>query len=342
MVFFTKSWRRGLIVTLAVAAFSLSLITSAVAAVTLNGTGATFPKPLYDRYFSQMRSANQITVNYEGTGSGAGIKAFIGGNVDFAGSDALMTAAQIAEVKRGVIAVPTAGGAVAVVYNLPGVTNLRLNSDAMKGIFEGKITRWNDPKIAGISGQAKNLPNTAIRVVVRADSSGTSFIFSNHLQAIGSSIKGAAQPSWPGGPLSGQGNPGVAGLVKQTAGAVGYVQDTYARQNKLQTAFIQNRAGRFVDPSLAEAEKAFAGEAFPADFRLVEGNPNDGYPIVGLTWLLIYKQYPAAKADAIKKMVNWVMTTGQGINKQLEYTSIPQATAQKVVQTVNQSVVARG
>ncbi|MBE9162017.1 phosphate ABC transporter substrate-binding protein PstS [Tychonema sp. LEGE 06208] len=342
MVFFTKSWRRGLIVTLAVAAFSLSLITSAVAAVTLNGSGATFPKPLYDRYFSQMRSANQITVNYEGTGSGAGIRALIAGTVDFAGSDALMSSQQISQVKRGVMAVPTAGGAVAVVYNLPGVNNVRLNSDAMKGIFEGKITRWNDPKIAGISGQAKNLPNTAIRVVVRADSSGTSFIFSNHLQAIGSSIKGAAQPSWPGGPLSGQGNPGVAGLVKQTAGAVGYVQDTYARQNKLQTAFIQNRAGRFVDPSLAEAEKAFSGEAFPADFRLVEGNPNDGYPIVGLTWLLIYKQYPAAKADAIKKMVNWVMTTGQGINKQLEYTSIPQGTAQKVIQTVNQSVVARG
>ncbi|MEG4518046.1 MULTISPECIES: phosphate ABC transporter substrate-binding protein PstS [unclassified Microcoleus] len=342
MTFFTARWRRAFIVTLAVAAFSLSLITSAVAAVTLNGSGATFPKPLYDRYFSQMRSANQITVNYEGTGSGAGIKALISGTVDFAGSDALMTAAQIAEVKRGVMAVPTAGGAVAVVYNLPGVTNLRLNNDAMKGIFEGKITRWNDAKIAGISGQAKNLPNTPIRVAVRADSSGTTFIFANHLQAIGSSVKAAAQPSWPGSPVSGQGNPGVAALVKNTAGAIGYVQDTYARQNNLQTAFIQNKAGRFVDPSLAEAEKALAGETFPADFRLVEGNPNDGYPIVGLTWLLIYKQYPAAKAEAIKKMVNWVMTTGQGINKQLEYTTIPSATAQKVVQTVNQSVVARG
>ena len=341
MTFFTARWRRGFILTLAAAAFSLSLISSAVAAVTLNGSGATFPKPLYDRYFSQMRSANQITVNYEGTGSGAGIKALISGTVDFAGSDALMTAAQIAQVKRGVMAVPTAGGAVAVVYNLPGVTNLRLNNEAMKGIFEGKITRWNDPKIAGISGQAKGLPNTPIRVAVRADSSGTTFIFANHLQATGSSIKASSQPSWPGSPVSGQGNPGVAALVKNTAGAIGYVQDTFARQNKLQTAFIQNKAGRFVDPSLAEAEKALAGETFPADFRLVEGNPNDGYPIVGLTWLLIYKQYPAAKADAIKKMVNWVMTTGQGINKQLEYTAIPSATAKKVVQTVNQTVVAR-
>ncbi|TAF57623.1 MAG: extracellular solute-binding protein, partial [Oscillatoriales cyanobacterium] len=164
MVFFTKGWRRGFIVTLAVATFSLSLITSAVAAVTLNGSGATFPKPLYDRYFSQMRSANQITVNYEGTGSGAGIKALIAGTVDFAGSDALMTSAQISQVSRGVMAIPTAGGAVAVVYNLPGVNNVRLSADAMKGIFEGKITRWNDAKIAGMSGQAKNLPNTAIRV----------------------------------------------------------------------------------------------------------------------------------------------------------------------------------
>ena len=342
MNFFTARWRRSFIVTLAAAAFSLTLISSAVAAITLNGSGATFPKPLYDRYFSQMRSANQITVNYEATGSGAGIKALVAGTVDFAGSDALMTAEQIGQVKRGVIAVPTAGGAVAVIYNLPGVNNVRLNSDAMKGIFEGKITRWNDAKIAGIAGQAKNLPNTAIRVAVRADSSGTTFIFANHLQAIGSSIKGVAQPSWPGSPVSGQGNAGVAALVRQTAGAVGYVQDTYARQNKLQTAFIQNKKGCFVDANLAEAEKAFVGEAFPADFRLVEGNPNDGYPIVGLTWLLIYKEYPAAKADAIKKMVTWVMTTGQGINKSLEYTTIPSATAQKVIQTVNQTVVAKG
>ncbi|NJM62450.1 MAG: phosphate ABC transporter substrate-binding protein PstS [Oscillatoriales cyanobacterium RU_3_3] len=342
MVFFTKRWRRTFIVTLAVAAFSLSLISSAVAAVTLNGGGATFPKPLYDRYFSQMRSATGITVNYEGTGSGAGIRALIAGTVDFAGSDAPMTAAQMAQVQRGVVSVPTAGGAVAVVYNLPGVTNVRLTREALRGIFEGKITRWNAPQLTGIAGQAKNLPNTPIRTVVRADSSGTSFIFTNHLQAIGSSIKAATQPSWPGSPLSGQGNPGVAGLVRQTAGAIGYVQDTFARQNNLQTAFIQNRAGRFVDPSLAEANKAFAGETFPANFLLVEGNPNDGYPIVGLTWLLIYKQYPAAKAEAIKKMVNWVMTTGQGINQQLEFTRIPQATAQRVVQTVNQSVVAKG
>ncbi len=342
MFFFTGRWRRAFIVTLAATAFSLSLISSAVAAITLNGSGATFPKPLYDRYFSQMRSANQITVNYEATGSGAGIKALIAGTVDFAGSDAPLTSEQIGQVKRGVIAVPTAGGAVAVIYNLPGVNNVRLNSDAMKGIFEGKITRWNDAKITGIAGQAKNLPNTAIRVAVRADSSGTTFIFANHLQAIGSSIKGVPQPSWPGSPVSGQGNAGVAGLVRQTAGAIGYVQDTYARQNKLQTAFIQNKAGRFVDANLAEAEKAFAGETFPANFFLVEGNPTDGYPIVGLTWLLVYKEYPAAKADAIKKMVNWVMTTGQGINKQLEYTSIPSATAQKVIQTVNQGVVAKG
>lgn len=341
MMFRATGGRRVLIVLLAVTAFSLSLISGTVAAITLNGSGATFPKPLYDRYFSQMRSANEITVNYEGTGSGAGIKAFIAGTVDFAGSDALMSSEQISQVQRGVMAVPTAGGAVAVVYNLPGVSNLRLNNEAMKGIFEGKITRWNDPKIATISGQAKNLPNSPIRVVVRAESSGTSFIFTNHLQAIGSSIKAAAQPSWPGSPLSGQGNPGVAALVKQTAGAIGYVQDTYARQNNLQTAFIQNKAGRFVDPSLAEAEKALAGEQFPADFRLVEGNPKDGYPIVGLTWLLLYKQYPTAKADAIKKMVNWVMTTGQDINKQLEYTRIPQSVAQKVVQTVNQTVVAK-
>ncbi|MDF0553166.1 phosphate ABC transporter substrate-binding protein PstS [Kamptonema sp. UHCC 0994] len=342
MIFLTARWRRALVVSLAVVAFSLSLISGAVAAVTLNGSGATFPKPLYDRYFSQMRSGTGITVNYEGTGSGAGIKALISGTVDFAGSDALMSSQQISQVSRGVIAVPTAGGAVAVVYNLPGVNNLRLNNEAMKGIFEGKITRWNDAKIAQISGQAKNLPNSPIRVAVRAEGSGTSFIFTNHLQAIGSSIKAASQPSWPGSPLSGQGNPGVANLVKQTAGAIGYVQDTYARQNNLQTAFIQNKAGRFVDPSLAEADKALSSEQFPGDFRLVEGNPRDGYPIVGLTWLLVYKQYPAAKADAIKKMVNWVMTTGQGINKQLEYTRIPDAITKKVVQTVNQSIIVKG
>jgi phosphate transport system substrate-binding protein len=320
--------------------------TSQTASVTLNGAGATFPAPLYQRYFQQFSQKNpNIRVNYQAVGSGAGIRQMIAGTVDFAGSDAAMKDDEMRRVSRGVIFIPTAGGPVAVVYNLPGVNNLKLSREALPAIFSGQITSWNDPKIAS-ANPGVNLPNQPIRLAVRADSSGTSFIFSNHLSAINPYFRGrvttSTTPNWPGNPLRGQGNPGVAQSVRQTRGSMGYVEFAFAKSANMQMAQVQNRTGAYVAPSLQAANEALAGVDFNQDFRVnftEFGNPSQGYPIVGLTWMMVYKQYPQpGKADAVKRLVQWVMTDGQQINDDLSYTRIPAPIASKVVQAVNSGV----
>jgi phosphate transport system substrate-binding protein len=346
MVFSTTVWRRAVTVSAATIAFSLGSVCSAIAqTVTLNGAGATFPKPLYDRYFDAFKKANpNIQVNYEGIGSGGGIKQFIADTVDFAGSDAYPKPADRDQMKKGVILVPTAGGAVSVVYNLPGVTNLKLSRTVLPAIFAGEITRWNDPKIAADNPGVK-LSNKPIRLAVRADGSGTTNIFTTHLATISSSFKSkippGPSPTWQGNPLSGKGNPGVAALVKQNEGAIGYVEAAYAAQNNLQQAQVQNKAGRFVSPTLDEANKALSAVKFASDFN-VSGSedPADGYPIAGVTWLLVKTEYDGPKADAIKKMVSWILSDGQAINSQLGYTSIPKNVATDATQAVSSKVTA--
>jgi phosphate transport system substrate-binding protein len=344
MFFFTTSLRRVATVSLATIAVSFSAV-SATIAQTLNGAGATFPKPLYDRYFDAFKKETGIQVSYEAIGSGGGIKQFTAGTVDFGGSDAAMTDAQIQQVGKGVILVPTAGGSVTVTYNVAGLPDkLKLSRTALPAIFSGEITRWNDAKIAKDNPGVK-LPDAAIRLVVRADSSGTSFIFSNHLSNISSSFRNkvgfGTTPKWPKGVLTGKGNPGVAATIKQTPNSIGYVESAFATQNKLPEAVLQNRTNRFVAPSLAEANKALAGISFPANFRVFEGDPNDGYPIVGLTWLMVYKQYDPAKAAAVKKMVEWILTKGQALNGSLEYTTIPKSVAQRAIQVVKGNIAAK-
>ncbi len=326
-------------------AIAVSPIFTAIAqAVSLTGAGATFPVPLYERYIRAFQSKNPgIKVSYQGVGSGAGIRQVIAGVVDFGGSDAAMTDAEMAKVGRGVVLVPTAGGAVAVVYNLPGVSNLRLSSGVLPDIFSGKITRWNDARIAA-DNPGVNLPNAPIRTVVRADSSGTTFIFSNHLSAVSPYFRGrvgaATAPRWATNPIKGRGNPGVAAQVKNTANSIGYVEFSYAKQNNLQTAAIQNkRTGQYVKPSLQSANQALSQVSFPENFRVFEGNPATGYPIVGLTWLMVYKQYPTKEqANAVKKWVEWILTEGQNLNDDLDYTRIPSATAQRAISTVKSQV----
>ena len=315
-------------------------------AVTLNGAGATFPEPLYQRYFSELRKGSQpVQVNYQGIGSGGGIKQLTAGSVDFAGSDTAMTDAEVAKVKNGVVFVPTAGGPVAVVYNLPGVSNLKLSRKVLPAIFGGQITKWNDPKIAADNAGAK-LPSSQIKLAVRADSSGTSYIFTNALSGMDSYFKGRIGPSktpkWPGKPISGKGNPGVAQIVKRTSGSIGYVEASFATNNGLQSALVQNSRGSYVAPTLAEANKALTYVQFNPDHRVAFnklGNPGDGYPITGLTWLMVYKNYtkPGAAA-AVKRMVKWVMTDGQQLNDNLGYTRVPQGVASQVVQSVNSGV----
>ncbi len=338
-------------------AFTASVVTAAMVfgsvvesfaqkAVTLNGAGATFPEPLYQRYFSELRKGSQpVQVNYQGIGSGGGIRQLTAGSVDFAGSDTALTDAEAAKVKNGVLYVPTAGGPVAVVYNLPGVSNLKLSRKVLPAIFSGQITNWNDPKIAADNAGAK-LPNSQIRLAVRADSSGTSYIFTNALSGMDSYFKGRIGPNkapkWPGKPVSAKGNPGVAQIVKRTQGSIGYVEATFATNNKLQTALVQNRRGTYVAPTLAEANKALSAVQFNPDYRVTFsnlGNPADGYPITGLTWLMVYKNYTQpGDAAAIKRMVQWIMTNGQQFNDDLGYTRIPQSVAGRVVQSVNSGV----
>lgn len=326
------------------AAITLGPIFTAIAqAETLNGAGATFPAPLYERYAREVKKKYpDLTVNYQAVGSGAGVNQVIAGTVQFGASDSAMTDAEMAKVKNGVILVPTAGGAVAVVHNLP-IDNLKLSRKTLPAIFSGQITKWDDPQIKA-DNPGVNLPSQPIKAVVRADSSGTSFIFTNHLTSISPYFKGrigvSKSPNWTlPNVTKAKGNPGVASSVTRTPGAIGYVEYEYALKNKLKVAQVQNKQGEFVAPSLQTANQALSTVNFPANFRVFVDDPGQGYPIVGLTWLLIYKTYPnAAQGTAVKNFVNWVLTDGQQINDDLNYTRIPDPVAQKVIQTVNSAI----
>lgn len=320
------------------------LLTAVAQAETLNGAGATFPAPLYERYAREVRKKHpELRVNYQAIGSGGGIRQTIAGTVDFGASDAAMKDDEIAKVKNGVILVPTAGGAVSVVYNLPGVNKLRLSRKTLPDIFSGKITNWNDQQIKA-DNPGVNLPNQPIRFAVRADGSGTTFIFTNHLSSINPYFKGRiganTAPKWTlPNVLKGKGNPGVAALVARTPGSIGYVEYDYATKNNLRSAEIQNRKGEFVAPSLAASNAALSTVTFPANYRVFVGDPGQGYPIVGLTWMMIYQKYSSpSKADAIKKWINWVLKDGQQFNDDLNYTKIPQDVVNRVLQTVNSTV----
>jgi phosphate transport system substrate-binding protein len=334
----------GRLTTIATVAVSvLGTQFAALADITLSGAGATFPQPLYERYIREMRKAHpDIKVNYQSIGSGGGVKQTISGTVDFGASDAAMTDAEMAKVKGGVLLIPTAGGAVSVAYNLPGIKGLKLSNTVLSGIFTGKITTWNDPQIVKDNKSAA-LPSGAIKPVVRADGSGTAFIFTNHLSAVSPEFKSAVgaskEPKWPSGFLKGKGNPGVASLVKQTPGAIGFVEYEFALKNGLSSASVQNGSKQYVAPNLKAANLALSDVQFPANFRAFDVNSNKGYPIVGLTWLLIPKaQKNPAKAAAIKTMVKWMLTSGQQFNDDLNYTSIPSSVAQRAIEAVETGV----
>lgn len=345
MIFSTAILSRVVTTSVVTSAIALSPIFTAIAqAETLNGAGATFPAPLYERYAREVRKKHpELKINYQGIGSGGGIRQVIAGTVDFGGSDAAMKDDEIAKVKNGAILVPTAGGAVSVVYNLPGVNSLRLSRATLPAIYSGQITNWNDAKIKA-DNPGVNLPNQPIKFAVRADSSGTTFIFTNHLSSISSYFKGRiganTAPKWTlPNVLKGKGNPGVAALVSRTPGSIGYVEYAYATQNKLKSALVQNKQGEFVAPSLESANAALSAVTFPDNYRVFVGDPGQGYPIVGLTWMMIYKQYAnASKAEAVKKWINWVLTDGQQYNDDLSYTKIPSNVANRVLQTVNSTV----
>ena len=297
--------------------------------VTLQGTGATFPAPLYQRWFREYNQLHpNVEINYQALGSGAGIKQFQQGLVNFGASDAAMTDEEIAAVKQGVVLLPMTAGSIVVAYNLPDVTDLKLSREAYSGIFLGKITQWNDPIIAKANPGAK-LPDTKITVVSRSDGSGTTFVFTSHLSAISAAWKsgpGAGKTvNFPVG-VAGKGNPGVTALIKQTPGAIGYVEFGYAEQTKMPMAELENKAGKYLKANIETEKAALAGVELPANLRAWISDPAgaNAYPIVTYTWLLCYKKYDDPKiAQTLRDVIHYGLTDGQKFSVDLGYIPLP-------------------
>jgi phosphate transport system substrate-binding protein len=326
----TSSRFAGLLALIALSPLSVN------AAIQLQGAGATFPAPLYQRWIAEFSKANPgIQINYQGVGSGAGIKQFTDGLVTFGASDAAMADAQIAKVKQGVVLIPATAGSIVLAYNLPGVETLKLSREAYVGIFLGKITKWSDPAIAKTNEGVK-LPDLNITVCTRSDSSGTNFVFTGHLAAISSDFKSqvgqGTSVTWPTG-VAGQGNDGVTALIKQTQGAIGYVEYGYAKNNKLAFAQLQNKAGEFVAATPASGAATLNTTQFPANIlRAWPSDPEakDAYPISTFTWLLLYKTYSDKdKLAALKKFVTYGLTDGQKLSDDLGYIPMPAEVVQK-------------
>ncbi len=306
---------------------------SAQEKVRLIGSGASFPFPIYAAWFKEFsKVSNGITVDYQSKGSGAGIQDLINKTVDFAGSDSAMTDEQIAKVPQGVQLLPMTAGEIVLAYNLPGVKDLRLSREAYTSIFLGKIAKWNDPKIAATNPAAK-LPDMPITVVRRADSSGTTFVFTSHLSAISSDWKqgpGAGNTvNWPQSDkiIASPKNDGVTATVKQTKGAIGYIEYSFAKLSKADVALLQNKAGQYVSPGGEGGIQALANAKLPPDMRLWLSDPDGdkAYPIASYTWMMFYKKYDDPnKAAAIRKMIDYCLTEGQKVADKMGYLPLPQ------------------
>jgi phosphate transport system substrate-binding protein len=306
------------------------------AATQLQAAGATFPAPLYLRWIAEYtKTTPDLQINYQGVGSGAGIKQFTQKLVAFGASDAAMKDDEMAAVKEGVVLIPATAGSIVLAYNLPGVENLKLSRDAYAGIFLGKITKWNDPAIAKVNEGVK-LPGTAITVCERSDGSGTTFIFTKHLSTISKEfddkVGAGTSVTWPTG-VAGKGNDGVTALIKQTPGSIGYVEYGFAKNNKLAFSALQNKSGEFVTATTASGEATLATTQFPSNLLRAWPSDPDGkeaYPIVSFTWLLLYKKYDNAPiGEAVKKFVNFGLTDGQKFAEELGYIPLPKEVVEK-------------
>jgi len=313
--------------------------------VKLKGSGASFPFPLYGRWFKEYGKVNQhVQVDYQAKGSGAGIKDFVNKTVDFAASDAAMTDEEIAEVEGGVQLLPMTAGEIVLAYNLPnGPKDLKLSREAYTKMFLGQITKWNDPLIATANPGA-TLPDTAITVVRRADSSGTTFVFTQHLSAVSAAWKNGPGSgmtvNWPSTDkmVASPKNDGVAATIKQTPGAIGYIEYGFAKLAKLPMAWLENKAGKFVEPGLASGQAALASVTLPADFRAWLPDPDGAaaYPIVSYTWMLFYKKYSDPKmAEAIRDVVQWCLTEGQKVSDEMGYIPLPNQVVEVVAKATN-------
>jgi len=309
----------------------------------LSGAGASFPAPLYQRWFADLNKIYpKLRINYQSVGSGAGVQQFIKETVDFGASDVAMKDEELQKVKRGALMLPVTAGGIVLAYNIPGVTTgLKLPRKVYVDIFLGNIKKWNDPKIAEANPDLK-LPDLPITVVYRADGSGTTGVFTQHLSTIGpdwkSKIGDGKTVAWPTG-VGAKGNEGVTAQITQTAGSLGYIEYGYAKQNNLNFATLENKSGNFVTYNEQTASSALGGVALPENLRSFISDPEgvDSYPIVSYSWLLVYKQYPdAAKAKSIEAMVEYAITEGQKISPELGYVPLPPSVVAKVATVAQQ------
>jgi phosphate transport system substrate-binding protein len=307
--------------------------------VRLTGSGASFPFPLYSTWFKTFSGSHKgVAVDYQAKGSGAGIQDFTNRTVDFAASDAAMTDEQISKVPGGVVLLPMTAGEIALAYNVQGVKDLKLPRDVYPAIFLGKITKWSDPKIKA-ANPGVTLPDQDITVVRRADSSGTTFVFTTHLSAVSEEWKkgpGAGTTvKWPSSDkfVASPKNDGVAATIRQTPGAVGYIEYAFGKFAKVEMALVQNKAGQFVAPGGKGGEEALASVKLPPDLRAWLPDPEGAkaYPLATYTWLLAYrKNQDAKKAAALRELVDWCLTDGQKMSAQMGYIPLPESVAGEV------------
>jgi phosphate transport system substrate-binding protein len=297
--------------------------------IKLQGAGASFPAPLYTKWFKAFSSARpDVQVDYQSVGSGSGVKSVIDKTVDFGASDAAMNEEEMTRVQGGVQLIPMTAGSVVIAYNLPEVKELKLSRKAYPAIFLGHIKRWNDPEIARTNPGVK-LPDRPINVVVRADSSGTSFVFSNHLSAISPEFQKAVgvnkMPNWPVGTKS-KGNEGVTASLMTTPGSIGYIEYGYAEKQNVPFAQLENKAGKYVSATTASGQAALASATLPEN--LIAWNPDptgdDAYPIVTYTWEIFYKKYEPKKLATIQELIKYQLQDGQKDAEALGYIPLPQ------------------
>jgi phosphate transport system substrate-binding protein len=307
--------------------------------VRLTGSGASFPAPIYTTWFKQFSRANKdIQVNYQAKGSGAGIRDFQNNTVDFAASDAAMSEEEMSKVEAGVQLLPMTAGKVVLAYNLKGVKGLKLPRDVYPAIFLGQIKKWNDPAIVAANPKLK-LPDKDITVVSRADSSGTTYVFTKHLSEISPDFKSKVglgkTVNWPDEAklVKSPKNDGVTATIKQTPGAIGYIEFGFGRMAKLQMASLENKEGKFIAPGLAGGQAALANATIPENMIVWLPDPAgaESYPIATYTWMIFYKKYDDPnKAEALRKMVEYCLTEGQKIADKAGYIPLPANVVEKV------------
>ena len=314
-------------------------------ALLINGAGATFPYPLYSKWFSEYTKVDpSVNFNYQSIGSGGGIKQISSQTVDFGASDGALTNKQLAAAPGQLLHIPMTAGAVVISYNLSQVNEkLKLSPDTVANIFLGKIRKWNDPKIAK-DNPGVNLPEDDIVIAHRSDGSGTTNIFTNYLSSVSGEWKdtvgSGTSVNWPRG-LGGKGNEGVAGMIKQQPGVIGYVELAYAVKNNLTYADIKNKSGKFITPSIESTTAAVNGaiNSMPSDFRVSLVNPDgaDAYPISGVTWILVYQnQKDKVKGEKIVQFLRWAITDGQKYSADLLYAPLPDSMVKKIENRINE------